>query len=65
MMAFAEDRLDALTLGGCVPPGRIMALRDLVTYRAGLVRTRTSLRNRIHVDLLMHGLLLVAQELMT
>jgi len=60
------DRLDALTLanllrGGYiaesyVPPRRIMDLRDMVRYRASLVRIRTSLKNRIHAYLLMRGL---------
>jgi len=59
------DRLDALTLadllrGGYiaesyVPPRRIMDLRGMVRHRAGLVKIRTSLKNRIHAHLLMHG----------
>jgi hypothetical protein len=39
-----------------VPPRRIMDLREMVRYRADLVRIRTSLKNRIHAYLLMHGL---------
>ena len=60
------DRLDAFTLadllrGGYVaesyvPPRRIMDLRGLVRHRAGLVTIRTSLKNKIHAQLLMHGL---------
>jgi transposase len=60
------DRLDAFMLanllrGGYiaesyVPPRRIMDLRGMVRYRAGLVRIRTSLKNKIHAHLLMHGL---------
>lgn len=60
------DRLDALTLanllrGGYiaesyVPPRRIMDLRAMVRHRASLVRIRTSLKNKIHAYLLMHGL---------
>jgi len=60
------ERLDALTLanllrGGYiaesyVPSRRIMDLRGLVRHRAGLVRIRTSLKNKIHAHLLMHGL---------
>jgi IS605 OrfB family transposase len=60
------DRVDALTLanllrGGYiaesyVPPRRIMDLREMVRHRASLVRIRTSLKNRIHAYLLMHGL---------
>jgi transposase len=59
------DRLDALMLanllrGGYiaesyVPPRRIMDLREMVRYRAGLVRIRTSLKNKTHGHLLMRG----------
>jgi transposase len=59
------DRIDALTLvellrGGyiaqCyVPPKRIMELRELVGYRANLVRMRSSVKNRIHAYLLMNN----------
>jgi len=59
------DRMDALTLvnllrGGYiaesyVPPRRIMDLRGMVRHRAGLVRIRTILKNKIHAHLLMHG----------
>jgi transposase len=57
------DCVDALTLvnllrGGyipeCyVPPKRIMELRELVRYRANLVRMRTNVKNRIHGYLLL------------
>jgi transposase len=60
------DRLDAFTLadllrGGYIaesyiPPRRIMDLRGMVRHRAGLVKIRTSLKNKIHAYLLMHGL---------
>ena len=59
------DRLDAFTLadllrGGYiaesyVPPRRIIELREMVRCRAGLVRIRTSLKNKIHGHLLMRG----------
>jgi transposase len=59
------DRLDAFTLadllrGGYIaesyiPPRRIMDLREMVRHRAGLVRVRTSLKNKIHGHLLMRG----------
>jgi transposase len=60
------DHVDALMLanllrGGYVaesyvPSGRVMDLREMVRHRAGLVRIRTSLKNKIHAHLLMHGL---------
>ena len=60
------DRIDALTLadllrGGYiaesyVPSRRVMDLREMVRHRAGLVRIRTSLKNKIHAHLMMHGL---------
>jgi transposase len=60
------DRTDALTLaqllrGGyipeCyVPPRHVMDLRELVRYRASLVRTRSHLKNKIHAILLMKGI---------
>lgn len=60
------DRVDALMLanllrGGYiaesyVPSRRVMDLREMVRHRAGLVRIRTSLKNKIHAHLLMHGL---------
>jgi transposase len=59
------DRIDALTLaellrGGyiaqCyVPPKYIMELRELVRYRANLVRMRSDVKNRIHAYLLMNN----------
>ncbi len=60
------DRIDAITLanllrGGyiaeCYVPSReIMELRELVRYRANLVRTRANLKNRIHAYLLMNNI---------
>jgi transposase len=59
------DRLDTLTLanllrGGYIaesyiPPKKVMELRELVRYRANLVRIRTNLKNRIHAYLLMNN----------
>lgn len=59
------DKVDALTLanllrGGyipeCyVPPKETMELRELVRYRARLVRTRTLMKNGIHAYLLMYN----------
>lgn len=37
-----------------VPSRRVMDLREMVRYRAGLVRIRT--KNKIHAHLLIHGL---------
>jgi transposase len=60
------DKIDALTLakllrGGFIaesyiPPSNIMDLRQLVRYRAGLVRLRTIVKNKIHAQLLMRGI---------
>ena len=60
------DKIDALTLAkllrsgfiaeSYIPPRRIMDLRELVRYRASLVRLRTMVKNRIHAQLLMHGI---------
>jgi len=60
------DKIDALTLarllrGGFiaesyVPPRRIMDLRELVRYRASLVRLRTMVKNKIHAQLLKRGI---------
>jgi transposase len=60
------DRIDALMLANLLrgdyvaesyaPPRRVMSLREMVRHRAGLVRIRTSLKNKIHAHLLMHGL---------
>ena len=60
------DKVDALTLarllrGGFIaesyiPPSNIMDLRQLVRYRAGLVRLRTIVKNKIHAQLLMRGI---------
>jgi transposase len=33
-----------------------MDLRELVRYRASLVRVRTTVKNKIHAQLLMHGI---------
>jgi transposase len=59
------DRVDALMLANLlregyiaesyVPSRRVMDLREMVRHRAGLVRIRTSLKNKIHAHLLMHG----------
>lgn len=59
------DKIDALTLanllrGGYIaesyiPPTKLMELRELVRYRASLVRIRTNLKNRIHAHLLMNN----------
>jgi transposase len=60
------DKIDSITLanllrGGYIPesyipPARIMELRELVRYRANLVRQRTQLKNRIHAYLLMNNI---------
>lgn len=59
------DRVDALTLanllrGGYIaesyiPTQKTMELRELVRYRANLVRMRTNVKNRIHGYLLMNN----------
>ncbi|MGC9178564.1 MAG: IS110 family transposase, partial [Conexivisphaera sp.] len=59
------DRVDAYTLadlsrGGYiaesyVPPPGIMGIRELVRYRATLVRMRTNVKNEIHAVLLMYN----------
>jgi transposase len=60
------DKLDARTLAthlqgnlvfeSCVPPKAKRENRTLVRHRAGLVKTRTEIRNRIHVILAKHEL---------
>lgn len=60
------DKVDALTLanllrGGYIPesyipPRRIMDLREMVRYRASLVRMRVSAKNKVHAVLLMNGI---------
>ena len=60
------DKVDALMLanllrGGyiaeCyVPSRRIMSLRELVRYRANLMRIRASVKNRVHAYLLMNNI---------
>lgn len=60
------DKVDALMLanllrGGYiaesyVPSRRIMSLRELVRYRANLVRMRGSVKNRVHAYLLMNNI---------
>ena len=60
------DKVDALMLanllrGGYiaesyVPSRRIMSLRELVRYRANLIRTRGSVKNRVHAYLLMNNI---------
>jgi transposase len=59
------DKIDALTLanllrGGYIaecyiPSNELMQLRELVRYRAELVRMRTNLKNNIHAILLMYN----------
>jgi transposase len=39
-----------------VPSRRIMSLRELVRYRANLVRMRNSVKNRVHAYLLMNNI---------
>jgi len=60
------DKVDALMLanllrGGYiaesyVPSRRIMSLRELVRYRANLVRMRGAIKNRVHAYLLMNNI---------
>ncbi|MDG6926682.1 MAG: IS110 family transposase [Nitrososphaerota archaeon] len=60
------DRIDSITLanllrGGYIaesyiPPARIMEFRELVRYRANLVRQRAQLKNRVHASLLMNNI---------
>jgi transposase len=60
------DKVDALMLanllrGGYiaesyVPSRRIMSLRELVRYRANLIRMRSSVKNRVHAYLLMNNI---------
>jgi transposase len=60
------DKVDALMLanllrGGYiaesyVPSRRVMSLRELVRYRASLVRMRGSVKNRVHAYLLMNNI---------
>jgi transposase len=60
------DKVDALMLanllrGGYiaesyVPSRRVMSLRELVRYRANLVRMRGSVKNRVHAYLLMNNI---------
>lgn len=60
------DSVDALMLakllrGGYIaesyiPPRRIMDLREMIRYRASLVRMRAIVKNKIHAQLLMHGI---------
>jgi transposase len=59
------DKIDSITLanllrGGYIPesyipPARVMEFRELVRYRANLVRQRAQLKNRIHAYLLMNN----------
>jgi transposase len=59
------DKIDSITLanllrGGYIPesyipPARIMEFREIVRYRANLVRQRAQLKNRIHAYLLMNN----------
>jgi len=60
------DRIDALMLadllrGGFIPEcyipsPRMMELKELVRYRANLVRLRATIKNRIHAYLLMNNI---------
>jgi transposase len=60
------DKIDSITLanllrGGwaaeCYVPSReVMEFRELVRFRADLVRQRTRMKNRIHAHLLMHNI---------
>jgi transposase len=60
------DKVDALMLanllrGGFiaesyVPSRRVMSLRELVRYRANLIRMRGSVKNRVHAYLLMNNI---------
>jgi transposase len=59
------DKVDAITLanllrGGYIaesyiPPPKIMELKEMVRYRANLMRQRTQLKNRIHAYLLQNN----------
>jgi transposase len=65
------DKIDSITLanllrGGYIaesyiPPVRIMELKELVRFRANLVRQRTQLKNRIHAYLLMNNVKIEAR----
>ena len=60
------DKVDSLTLAqllrvglipeSYIPPKSVIELRDLVRYRASLVRIRATVKNKIHAYLLMNGL---------
>jgi transposase len=66
------DKVDALTLanllrGGYIPesyipPKRIMDLREMVRYRASLVRMRVSAKNKVHSILLMNGIKIEGEQ---
>jgi transposase len=59
------DKIDALTLanllrGGYIaqsyiPPAEVMQLRELVRYRANLVRIRAIIKNKVHAKLFMYN----------
>jgi transposase len=59
------DKVDSATLAhllrtdlipaAYIPPREIRDLRELLRYRAGLVRLQTMVKNRIHAILLKHG----------
>jgi len=61
------DRIDSETLArllrsdlvptSYIPPQEIRDLRDLLRHRAGLVRLRTRVKNRVHVVLSRYGLI--------
>ena len=44
-----------------IPPRRIMDLREIVRYRASLVRMRVNAKNKIHAILLMRGIRIEAK----
>lgn len=59
------DKIDSHTLAqllradlipsAYIPPREIRDLRELLRYRAALVRLQTMVKNRVHVILLKHG----------
>jgi transposase len=65
------DKIDSITLanllrGGYIaesyiPPPKVMELRELVRYRANLVRQRVQLKNRIHAYLLQNNVKIEAR----
>jgi transposase len=64
------DRIDSITVANLlrgyipesyIPPARIMEFRELVRYRASLVRQTAQLKNRIHAYLLMNNVRIEAR----